>query len=314
MSVEIWTEKYRPKRLSELVNQKHVVDSLLSWVKDKSIPHMIFTGPAGTGKTTCSIALARELFGDNWRENFLETNASDERGIDVVRNKIKDFARTKPIGVGFRIAFLDESDALTSEAQQALRRTMEKYAGSCRFILSCNYSSRLIEPIRSRCSVFRFKKLSKEDVFCYIERVAGGEGLEIEKDAMEAVYELSGGDLRQTTNLLQACASKKITKDIVFTVSSQARPKDIGEMVGLALQGKFKEARDRLHAMLFDQGLAAEDIIKGIHREAATMEIEDKRRLSIIGMLAETEFRVNQGSSPDIQLESFLAQVAAGEV
>ncbi len=170
--IEIWTEKYRPKSLTEVIGQEKIVSRLKAFVKTKSVPHCLFAGSAGIGKTTCALALAKDLYGEHWKQNFLETNASDERGINVVRSKIKDFARTAPLNAPFKIIFLDESDALTSEAQQALRRTMEKYSNTCRFILSCNYSSKVLEPIQSRTAVFRFNRLTDDDVHKYIMRIA----------------------------------------------------------------------------------------------------------------------------------------------
>ncbi|RLF54191.1 MAG: replication factor C small subunit, partial [Thermoplasmata archaeon] len=170
---EIWTEKYRPKTLSELVGQKEIIQRLMAIVESGNIPHFLFTGPAGTGKTTSALALARQLFGeDKWRDNFQELNASDERGIQVVRTKIKSFARAAPLGgADFKVIFLDEADSLTADAQAALRRTMERYSNTCRFILSCNYSSRIIPPIQSRCSVMRFAPLKKEDIREYLGRI-----------------------------------------------------------------------------------------------------------------------------------------------
>ncbi len=305
---EIWTEKYRPSSLDDVVNQRHAIDRLKAWVKERNVPNMLFAGPPGCGKTTTAIAVAREIFGIHWRENFGETNASDERGIDVVRGRIKDFARTKPIGAEFRIMFLDEADALTPEAQQALRRTMEQFSSVCRFILSCNYSSRIIEPIQSRTAVFRFRKLAKEDVAEYVKRIAHHEKLEIDKEAAEAIYEIAEGDLRKATNILQACGMhKKITAKVVYDIAAMVHPKEIKEMIDLAVGRKFEESRKRLQEMMINQGLAAEDIIRGIHREIYGLDIAEDGKLRLIDKLADSEFRINMGASPEIQLEAFLA-------
>ncbi len=182
---DVWVEKYRPKKLSDVIGQRAIMERLGAYVRTRSMPHMLFAGPAGCGKTTCAIALAKELYGDQWRDNLIELNASDERGIDIVRGKIKDFARAASIGrENFKIIFLDEADSLTSDAQAALRRTMERYTQTCRFILSCNYSSKIIEPIQSRCAVFRFRPLSEADVKTYLIRIATSEGIDISEDGL----------------------------------------------------------------------------------------------------------------------------------
>jgi replication factor C small subunit len=183
------------------------------------MPHLLFAGPAGVGKTTLSLVIAKEMFGENWKQNFLELNASDERGIDVIRVKVKDFARTKAIGnVPFHIIYLDECDALTKEAQQALRRTMENYTRTTRFILSCNYSSKIIDPIQSRCTLFRFRPLPKEEIFKIIDHISLKENVAIDDKAKEALYTVSGGDCRRLENVLQSCAAitKNITEEEVF--------------------------------------------------------------------------------------------------
>ncbi|HEQ78433.1 MAG TPA: replication factor C small subunit, partial [Euryarchaeota archaeon] len=174
----VWVEKYRPTKISEIVGQDYVVDRLKGYVASANLPNLLFAGPPGTGKTSAALALTREFFGLSWKNNFLELNASDERGIDIVRGKIKSFARTKPIGGNFKIIFLDEADALTKDAQNAMRRTMEMYTYTCRFILSCNYSSKIIEPIQSRCALFRFRPLSEKDVTFMVKKIAQREGLE----------------------------------------------------------------------------------------------------------------------------------------
>ena len=193
---EIWTEKYRPKTLDDVVGQKHVTERLKAYVASRNMPHLLLTGPAGTGKTTCSLALAKEMFGTEWKGNFIELNASDERGIDVVRGKIKEFARTAPLGdADFKIIFMDEADALTNDAQAALRRTMEKYSGICRFILSCNYSSKIIDPIQSRCAVFRFKPLTVDDVSGFLNMIVEKENIDITEDAVKGYNTVIKGDM-----------------------------------------------------------------------------------------------------------------------
>ena len=309
MHLELWTEKYRPKTLDEVVDQKHVVSRLNAWVKKGSIPHMLFAGPAGVGKTTVALCLARELFGDSWKSNFQETNASDERGINIVRGRVKDFARMKSLGADFKIIFLDESDALTPEAQQALRRTMERFSDSCRFILSCNYSSRIIEPIQSRTSVFRFKRLGEDGVREFVKRIADGEKLSITDDAVHAIYEISEGDLRQATNLLQASSALgKVTKESVYEAAAHSKPEDIRDMINNALEGKFADARKKLYELLITQGLSGEDVIKGIHKEIYDLKVPEEKRIKLVEQIGEFEFRINQGGSPEIQLEALLAQ------
>jgi len=307
--LEIWTEKYRPKTLAEVVNQSHVVDRLKAWVKVGSIPNMMFAGPAGTGKTTIAIALAKELFGTHWKENFLELNASDERGISVVRGSIKEFAKIRSLGANFKIIFLDESDALTPEAQQAMRRTMERFSGSTRFILNCNYSSRIIEPIQSRTAVFRFKRLQEEDVRKYLKRILEGEKLQATDDGIKALFEISEGDLRKATNLLQAASALgEVTRDVVYEVASRAKPHDIKDLLLLALEGNFSEARKRLYNLLVMQGLSGEDIVRGIHRQIFSLDITEEKKLDLLEKTGEAEFRLNQGGSEEIQLGALLAK------
>lgn len=312
MVLEVWTEKYRPKKLDDVVNQKHVVERLRAWVKEGSIPNMMFAGRAGVGKTTIALALAKELFGEHWKENFQETNASDERGIDVVRGKIKNFARTMSLASEFKIVFLDECDALTPEAQQALRRTMEKFSGVCRFILSCNYSSKVIEPIQSRCAVFRFKSLSQQDVIAYMERIVKAEKLKADPDALEAIFEVSEGDLRRSTNLLQAAAAMgHITRDVVYDTAARAKPGDVKKMMELAVSGKFGEARKKLYDMIINQGLSGTDVIREMHSQLFEMDIPETHKLALVEKMGDFEFRLNQGGTPEIQIGALLAQMAA---
>ena len=309
--LSIWTEKYRPEKLNDVINQEHVVERLKYFVKNKTIPHMIFAGPPGTGKTCCAIAIAKELYGKYWKQNFQETNASDMRGIDVIRTRIKNFSRIKPMDASFKIIFLDESDALTPDAQNALRRLMEIYSDITRFILSCNYSSNIISPIQSRAALFRFKLLSKENVFEYLERIVIGEKLKIDKEALDAIYSISEGDLRKSVNILQASATlgKKITEKIIYEVAAQAEPKEVKEMINHALNGKFLDARNVLKELLLKRGVSGQDIIKQISSQVYDLEISEEAKIKLIEKIGDFEYRLQTGND-QIQLEALLAQFA----
>ncbi|QKQ98462.1 replication factor C small subunit [Candidatus Nanohaloarchaea archaeon] len=309
--ISIWTEKYRPDSLDEVVGQEDIVDRLSAFVEEDSVPHILFAGPAGTGKTTSAIAMAKDLYGDEWKQNFMETNASDERGIDVVREKIKDFARTKPINAEYKIIFLDEADALTSDAQQALRRTMEQFSDNCRFILSCNYSSKIIDPIQSRCAVFRFNRLEQEKVEDYIERLGKEEGFKISQDAIDAIMRVSDGDLRRVTNILQTASiqNDEIEEEDIYAVAASLRPDEIREILDKALDGDFIDAREDLAEIMINRGLDGQDVINSIHREVFDLDISDDAKLEIVEQLGEFEFRIAEGGSSDIQIESLLAKI-----
>ncbi len=309
----IWTEKYRPQSFSDIKGQTEIVKRVQAFVKEKNMPHLLFSGPAGVGKTSLAMVIAKELFGAQWRFNFLELNASDERGIDVVRNKVKDFARTKAIGdVPFKIIYLDESDALTKEAQQALRRTMENYTKTCRFILACNYSSKIIEPIQSRCAVFRFRHLEPEAIRKLLDVLVEGEELTIGEEARRTLVELSNGDCRRLENVLQSCAvlSKNITVELIHSIASIAKPKELKRILELAVSNQFIKARDELLSVMLKYGLSGLDIIKQIQKEVWALSISDESKLKLIEGCGEIEFRMVEGSDEFVQLEALLARFA----
>ncbi|MCD6404068.1 MAG: replication factor C small subunit [Nanoarchaeota archaeon] len=310
--MEIWTEKYRPKTLDEVVGQEKVVEKLKAFVKAKNLPHLLFAGPAGTGKTTCALAIARELYGEEWRDNLLELNASDERGIDTIRTKVKEFARTRPIGdFPFKIILLDEADALTRDAQQALRRTMENFSSTCRFILDCNFSSKIIEPIQSRCAIFRFKPLEKEAIQKYIMRIAKEEKLKLDKKALDAIYFVCQGDARRAVNILQSCASlgKVITEKMIYEMAGVAQPRELEDVLKKALGGKIREAMDLLMDIMMKYGLSGLDVLKQMQAIIVDSDIEDEVKVRIMDRIGEYEFRMVQGSDEFLQLEALLAQL-----
>ncbi|MBI2670710.1 replication factor C small subunit [Candidatus Woesearchaeota archaeon] len=305
----IWTEKYRPSRFSEIVGQYMIVERVHAFVKNKNMPNLLFSGPAGVGKSSLALVIAKELYGPSWRENFLEMNASDSRGIDVVRNIIKDFARTKAIGnVPYKIIFLDEADALTREAQQALRRTMENYTNNTRFLLSCNYSSKIIDPILSRCTVFRFKPLSKDNFSEIIKKICKNEKLKIADKAIEALFLISEGDARKMENVLQSCAaiSQSINGKLIYDIVSLAEPKEIREVLSIARKD-FLRARNKLLDVMLNHGLSGIDVIKQISKEIWNLDINDERKIMLIDKCGEIEFRMVEGSDEFIQLEALLS-------
>jgi replication factor C small subunit len=311
--VTIWTEKYRPQNFNEVKGQLDIVKRVEAFVKNQNMPHLLFSGPAGIGKSTLALVTAKELFKDSWKANLLELNASDERGIDIVRVKVKDFARTKAIGnVPFKIIFLDECDALTREAQQALRRTMENYTRTCRFILSCNYSSKIIDPIQSRCVVFKFKPLNENEIYDIINTISKNESLSIDESAKTALFNVSKGDVRKVENLLQSAAAitNNITDKTIYSISSQALPDEVKDILNDAVNNNFLSAKKKLLDVMYNQGLSGLDLIKQIQPSIWSLDVENLKKLEMIKLCGDIEFRMVEGSDEFIQLESLIAGIA----
>ena len=239
---------------------------------------------------------------------------SDERGINVIREKVKEFARSRtPPGIPFKIILLDEADNMTADAQQALRRLMELFTVSTRFILIANYPSKIIDPIQSRCAFFRFTPLRKEDVIARLKYIADNEGVEYDEEALEAIYEISEGDMRKAINILQSSAYLgKVTVDTVYRVVGMARPKEVREMIQAALRGDFTLAREMLRKLMIEYGLSGTDVVKQIHREIFGQEVKlpEEVRVLVADYLGEIHFRLVEGSDDDIQLSAFLAWLA----
>ena len=309
-----WVEKYRPQKLEDIVGQKQIVARLQKYVGENSMPNLMFTGPAGVGKTTTALALAKSILGEYWRNNFLELNASDARGIDTVRNDIKNFCRLKPVGAPFRIIFLDEVDNMTKDAQHALRREMEMYTKPASFILSCNYSSKIIDPIQSRCAIFRFAPIKAEEITERLKFICETEGFNYDDKGLEAIVYFAEGDMRKAVNVLQSAASEgeAITEDSVYEVVSKAKPQDIGNMITKALMGDFMGARTILRETMVLQGTSGEDMVTQIYQDVSRRVLDGKMEagiyMDLIEAIAECDFRIREGANPRIQLEALLTQ------
>ena len=307
----MWVERYRPQRLSDVVNQREIIGSIEALLKKESeMPHMLFSGSAGIGKTTTALCVARQILGDNWREYMLELNASDERGINMVREKVKKFSRWASFGdIPFKIIILDEADEMTSDAQTALRRIIEDTARHCRFIITANNISKIIEPIQSRCAVFKFTTVSRQDVVSRLKAIAEKEGTESDEDGLQAVYDYAGGDLRHAINLLQTVASMGgITEDRVKAAAGLTKSEDVKVVLKLALGGKFPQAREKMIDLVKVYGMSESDFLKYLC--AAVFEGRTDHAGDILEIIAKYDYRILAGSNPEIQLSALLAEIA----
>jgi len=314
----MWVEKYRPKNLEEIVDLRDIVDSLKAFMKNpKTMPHLLLAGIPGTGKTTVALCIARELFGDNWRTFTLELNASDERGIDTVRERIKDFSRYSRAAFGdvpFALIILDESDQMTGPAQTALRRIMETSSRTSRFILICNYSAKIIEPIQSRCAIFRFSKLDKQAMVEHLEFIAKKEKVTLSPKAAEMIVDYSEGDLRHAINSLQTAAVFRngvVDEKTVLQVVGEASPQQVQMMLNKALNGDFVEARKIMYELIGSYGFSGSEIIRQMQRELLKLSyVSPEEKAELTDIIGEYDFRLTQGANSDIQLSALLAQFA----
>lgn len=309
---DIWVEKYRPDSIHEIVGHEDITDRLIHYTTSGELPNLLFAGPAGIGKTTAAIAIAKEIYGESWQENFKELNASDDRGIDVVRNEIKQFAQSRFNEEAYKIIFLDEADALTNDAQSALRRTMERYAASTRFILSCNYPHKIIDAIQSRCVVFRLSGVDDEVIAERVASIATAESLDITRDAVLALAQAADGDVRHAVNSLQAVATftDTITEEDVYTFTNTVRPADIEEVVATAADGDFKKSQKLLDDIVSNHGITAGEIIDTLHDNIWEYGLSEDDVVFLLNQIGETEYRITSGGTDTIQLDALIASLA----
>ncbi|MGD6934739.1 MAG: replication factor C small subunit [Candidatus Bathyarchaeia archaeon] len=316
----MWVEKYRPKTLDEVVDQHDIVESLKAFMRNpKTMPHLMLAGIPGTGKTTTALCIAHELFGlQNWRNFTLELNASDERGIDTIRERVKDFSRYSRGAFGdvpFALVILDESDQMTGPAQTALRRIMETSSRTSRFILICNQSSKIIEPIQSRCAIFRFSRLDKTAMVEHLKCIAKKENVDISPEAAERIVDYAEGDLRHAINALQTAAAYKeggaVDEKVVSQVIGEASPKQVQLMLNKAINGDFMEARRIMYDIIGTYGFTGAEIIRQMQRELFKISyITPEQKADLSNILGEYDYRLTQGANTDIQLSALLAQFA----
>ncbi|KAG0338801.1 replication factor C subunit 4 [Podila horticola] len=308
-----WVEKYRPEVLKDIVGNEETVERLQLIANKGNMPHMIISGSPGIGKTTSVLCLAHELLGSAFKEGVLELNASDDRGIDVVRNKIKTFAQKKvtlPPG-RHKIVILDEADSMTAGAQQALRRTMEIYSNSTRFALACNQSSKIIEPIQSRCAMLRYSKLTDKQVLHRLREICDTENVKYSAEGLEALIFTAEGDMRQAINNLQSTWSGfgYVNDENVFKVCDQPHPVVVNSIIASCLQAHSTNALQGIH-MLWKQGYSAVDIITTLFRVVKFYEgMPEYMKLDYIKEIGMTHMKILEGVTSLVQLGGLISRL-----
>lgn len=315
---QIWTEKYRPETLDDIVGHDGAVERLKLFLEaDTSdgsgggLTHCLFAGPPGVGKTAMATAYARSVFGGNWRDNLEEFNASDDRGIDVVRDDIKEWCRTNPAaGAPYKIVFLDEADQLTKDAQPALRRIMEQYSDSTRFILSCNYPNQIIDPIQSRCAPFYISRLDDAELREVAETVLTGEDISADREAVDKVIRAADGDARRAINTVQmSVVDGHLSTEFVETVTGVVDDQLVFDICETALDGDLDEAMQRLDVELLKNGANYQLLTKSMFKAIRRLKLQPDARVKCIDLLATTDERLRSGLNPHVQFHNLLGHI-----
>lgn len=316
MSVTPWVEKYRPQHMEDVVGNSDTVARLRIIAKEGNVPNLLLAGPPGTGKTTSMLCLARDLLGENFHAAVLELNASDDRGLDVVREKIKLFAQTKvtlPLNSQHKLVILDEADSMTPQAQQALRRTMELHSATTRFAFACNNSHKIIEPIQSRCAVVRYSRLTNAEVLNRLMHVIEKEAVAYTEDGLEAILYMAEGDMRNAINSLQAtCAGfGLVNADNVFRVCDQPHPVLVEEILAACIVKKSLDEAHKELTRLMSRGYAPSDVISTFFKVAQGVHLfpNEEVQLQVLRVIGETTMRIAEGVGTQLQLAAMLARI-----
>ncbi|XP_011494721.1 PREDICTED: replication factor C subunit 5 isoform X1 [Ceratosolen solmsi marchali] len=306
-----WVEKYRPSKLCDLISHEEILQTINKFIDEDQFPHLLLYGPPGTGKTTTILACAKKLYTpQQFNSMVLELNASDDRGIGIVRGQILSFASTKTIyKSGFKLIILDEADAMTTDAQNALRRIIEKYTDNARFCIICNYLSKIIPALQSRCTKFRFGPLASLQILPRLEYVIKEENVTVTEDGKQALITLSGGDMRRVINVLQSTwlAFGCVNEVNVYSCVAHPLPIDIKNIINWLLNESYEFAYNKIQDLKTKKGLALQDILTEIQVFVNKIEFPDDILIDLIIKMAEIEKRVISGCNEAVQLNSLVA-------
>jgi len=306
-----WVEKYRPNSLEDLISHRDIITTIKRFIEEDRLPHLLFYGPPGTGKTSTILAVAKQIYSAReFNSMVLELNASDDRGIGIVRGAILSFASTRTIfKSGFKLVILDEADAMTQDAQNALRRVMEKFTENTRFCLIGNYLTKIIPALQSRCTRFRFGPLDNEQMTSRLEHVIKSEGVQVSDDGMKSLVRLANGDMRKALNILQstAMAFDTVNEVNVYTCTGQPLRSDIANIVEWMLNEDFSTAYNNIMKIKTLKGLALQDILTEVHLYVHRVNFPQKIRILLLEKMADVEYRLAAGTSEKIQLSSLIA-------
>ncbi|KAI8336218.1 P-loop containing nucleoside triphosphate hydrolase protein [Chlamydoabsidia padenii] len=304
-----WVEKYRPNELSDLVSHEEVTETLKTFIERNRLPHLLFYGPPGTGKTSTILACARQIYGDKFRSSILELNASDDRGIDVVREQIKNFASTRTIySSGFKLIILDECDNMTNQAQSALRRVIEKYTKNVRFCIICNYVSKIIPAIQSRCTRFRFSPLELAQVDQRLTTIVDAENVNLTENGKKALLRLSKGDMRRALNILQACHAgyDRVDEAAIYNCTGHPQPEHIESILNSMLKDEYTTAYQKIERLKMENGYALQDIITDVYEKIQQAELPSETETAMVVNMADIEYRLGEGADEKIQLGTLI--------